>query len=181
MSTISGWIANMRFPLSHQSHFANIQMAKDSLTPPTQTRSSTPPSGSVPKSASFPATSVACCLKTCPMASPTSLATSNMPTQPQHQKPQWLRKVSYLCSLSLVITAVHILLFYKEKTFEWLPTKMLVLLKRHYISDCRAPPPLLSMECSITKLQWPTADLDDTFHAAGNSLAVTKAPNCCIR
>lgn len=54
------------------------------------------------------------------------------------------------------------------------------LLNLHDFSDCSAPPPLLSMECPVTKLQWPSADLDDTFHAAGNSLAVNKAPNCCI-
>lgn len=47
-------------------------------------------------------------------------------------------------------------------------------------SHCRAPPPLFCMECPITKLQWPTVDLDDLSHAAGNSLAVKKAPNCCI-
>ncbi|KAA8587065.1 hypothetical protein FQN60_000901, partial [Etheostoma spectabile] len=44
-----------------------------------------------------------------------------------------------------------------------------------------APPPVLSVECPITKLQWPNIDLDDTSPAAGNSLAVNKAPNCCIR
>lgn len=122
MSTTSGWIANMRSPLSHQNHFASIQMVKDSLTPPTQTRSSMRPSRNVPKSASFQATSVACCLKTCPTASPTSLATSNMPTQPRHQKPQWLRKVSCLCSSSLVITPVHILLFLQRENI-WLTAK----------------------------------------------------------
>lgn len=58
---------------------------------------------------------------------------------------------------------------------------MLLLLNLHYFSYCRAPPPLLSMECPITKLQWPTADLDDTSYAAVNSLAVNKAPDCCIR
>lgn len=132
MRTISGWTASMRFLLSRQSHFANTQTANDSLTPPIQTRSSTPPSRTVPKSASFPATSAACCLKTCPVASPTSPATSNMPIQPQHQKPWWLWKVSCLSLLSLLIAAVHILLFYKQKIIERLPTKMIILLKLHY-------------------------------------------------
>ncbi len=121
MSTTSGWIANMRFPLSHQNHFASIPRAKDSLTPPTQRRSSTPPSRNAPKSASSQATSVACCLKTCPTASPTSPATSNLPTQARRPKPQWLRKVSCLCSLCT--TAAHILLFYTRK--------------RKHLSDCQ--------------------------------------------
>lgn len=73
----------------------------------------------------------------------------------------------------VVTTAVHILLFFHT------PPSLSTLL--HYCSYCRAPPPLLGVECPVTKLQWPTADLDDTSRAAGNSLAVNEAPNCCIR
>lgn len=66
----------------------------------------------------------------------------------------------------------------KRKTFDSLPKKMLFSLNLRHFSDCRAPPPLLGVECPITKLQWPSADLDDTSYAAGNSLAVNKATNC---
>lgn len=94
MSTTSGWTANMRSRLSHQNHFASIRTARDSLTPPTQTRSSTHLSGIVPRSACSQATSVACSTKTCPTASPTSPATLSSPTLQWHQKPQWWRNVS---------------------------------------------------------------------------------------
>lgn len=167
MSTTSGWTANMRSRLSHQNHFASIQTARDSLTPPTQTRSSTHLSGIVPKSVCSQATSVACSTKTCPTASPTSPATLSLPTLQWHQKPQWWRNVSS------PIMCANPVIFNKQKTW-WR------LLNLHDFSDCSAPPSLLSMECPVTKLQWPSADLDDTFHAAGNSLAVNKASNCCI-
>ncbi|KAI9542299.1 hypothetical protein NQZ68_020646 [Dissostichus eleginoides] len=45
----------------------------------------------------------------------------------------------------------------------------------------KTPPPMLCVECPISKLQWPDADLDDTSDAAGYSLAVNESPNCCIR
>lgn len=137
MSTTSGWTANMHFLLSHQKHFASTHKVRDSLTPPTQMRSNMPPSRNVPKLASFRGTTVACCLKTCPTASPTSPATSNSPTRESRQpKPQWLTKVrSYVCSWMLLTTAVHFWSFYikkEKKTFVCLPNKMLLLLNLHY-------------------------------------------------
>lgn len=78
-------------------------------------------------------------------------------------------------------SCAHPVIFTKRKHLTDCQKKMLVLLNLRHFSDCRAPPPLLSVECPITKLQWPCADLGDTYHAAGNSLAVNKAPNCCIR
>lgn len=96
MSTTSGWTANMRSRLSHQSHFASIRTARDSLTPPTQRRRSTHLSRIVPRSACSQATSAACSTKTCPTASPTSPATLSSPTPQRHPKPQWWRNVSSL-------------------------------------------------------------------------------------
>lgn len=97
MSTTSAWIANMHSLQSRRNHFANTQMANDSSTPRTQMSSSTPPLRIVPRCASSLATSAGCCSKICPTGSPTSPATSNMPTRAQRQRPQWWRKVSWPC------------------------------------------------------------------------------------
>lgn len=120
MRTTSGWTANMQFHLSQKS-FASTRRVNDSSTPLTQRRSSTPPSGTVPKPASSQATSVACCLRTCPPASPTSPATSNWLTlRPRQPKPQWSRRVRCFSSRSFTThTHVHFLLFYKCEWNNW--------------------------------------------------------------
>lgn len=86
----------MRFLQSlSQKYIASIhRVRQDSLTPLSQMRSSTPPSRPVPKSDSFRATFVVCCLKTSPKANPTSPATSNRATRPQLPKAQWWKKNS---------------------------------------------------------------------------------------
>lgn len=154
MSTTSEWTADIPSPPSRRSHSASLRTVKGSLTPRTPTRSSMHPSRSARRSASSLATSVACCLKTCPTASPTSPATSTLATRERHPKPQWLRKVSSMSSR-------HILLF------RWKH-----LSRRS--SDCRAAPALLGVECPVSHLQRPPADLDDTARAAGGSLPVTQ-------
>ncbi|TNM84977.1 hypothetical protein fugu_009155 [Takifugu bimaculatus] len=53
---------------------------------------------------------------------------------------------------------------------------ILFLLQLLYFCDCRAAPPLLGLECPVTELQRPAADLDDTSCAAGMSLAVIAVP-----
>ncbi|TWW74835.1 hypothetical protein D4764_14G0008380, partial [Takifugu flavidus] len=54
--------------------------------------------------------------------------------------------------------------------------RILFLLQLLYFCDCRAAPPLLGLECPVTELQRPAADLDDTSCAAGMSLAVIAVP-----
>lgn len=52
-----------------------------------------------------------------------------------------------------------------------------ILFVRHvYFSDYRAPPSLLGLECPVTELQRPAADLNDSWCAAGKSLAVIVVP-----
>lgn len=160
MSTTSAWIANMRSLQSPRNRFANTQMAIGSSTPQTQTRSSTPPLGSVPRCAFSPTTSAGCSSKICQTGSPTSPATSNMPTPARRQRPQWWRKVSWGCQPRCPVHQ-HV---------------RVLLLQLLSFSDCRTAASLRGLECPVTELQRPAADLDDSGCAAGKLLAVIVVP-----
>ncbi|KAK5858361.1 hypothetical protein PBY51_002507 [Eleginops maclovinus] len=95
---------------------------------------------------------------------------------------------NFTCNIKLPDTGAT-----ATKTSVVMKSKLLTVMfvhKRKHLTDCksnlynfcncRAPPPMLCVECPISKLQWPDADLDDTSDAAGYSL-VNEAPNCCIR